>query len=57
MLLLTHDKVKKFRIAWRSNITDYTGNGEYCLTEQQALAHLDDLRKNCPELTHWMEEY
>jgi len=54
-LLLIHEKVKKFRIAWRSKLTGYTGHGEYCLTEQGAMDWLRYSNRNFPEIFHWIE--
>jgi hypothetical protein len=44
----------KYRIAWKSRITDATGHGEY-VDKKTAEGWLEKVNKDHPELEHWLE--
>ena len=48
--------VKNYRIAWRMKETGVGGSGEFCLTLDLALAWLEHLKKDHPDMLHWIEE-
>lgn len=45
-----------FRISWRSNLTGYTGNGQYCYSDTELLeSHIAALNEKYPNFHHWIE--
>ena len=44
-----------YRIVWKMKTRDYGGNGEYCMTLEQAKDYVASLNKEYPELNHWYE--
>jgi len=44
-----------FRIAWKSNETGATGNGEYMFSKDEAEEFVAYLNNKHPEMTHWIE--
>lgn len=44
-----------FRIAWKSNLTEVAGNGEYMFSKDEAEEWLAYLNNKHPEITHWIE--
>lgn len=45
-----------FRIAWSSLVNNVTGNGEYCLTFDQARAYVTKMNEQYKgEIHHWCE--
>jgi hypothetical protein len=45
----------KYRIAWKSLDSDFTGHGDYCLSKDEADAWILKLNSKYPELEHWVE--
>lgn len=44
-----------YHIVWKMKARDYGGNGEYCMTLEQAKDYVASLNKEYPELNHWYE--
>jgi hypothetical protein len=44
-----------YHIVWKMKDRDYSGNGDYCLSLDQAKDYVVSLNKEYPELNHWYE--
>lgn len=44
-----------YRIAWKSTMSDKSGNGEFNLTEEKAKEEIASLAKDFPLATYWYE--
>jgi hypothetical protein len=46
---------KMYRIAWKSKVSDLSGNGSYSLNEDEAKEQVASLTKDFPLATYWYE--
>jgi hypothetical protein len=46
---------KMYRIAWKSKISNLSGNGQYTFTEEEAKKQVASLSKDFPLATYWYE--
>lgn len=44
-----------YRIAWKSKVSDRSGHGKYCLTEERAKEEVKEMTKDFPLSTFWYE--
>jgi len=44
-----------YRIAWKSKISDSSGSGNFCLTEEEAKEQVESMTKDFPLSTFWYE--
>ena len=47
--------VTMFRIAWMVKATGVTGHGQYCFTQEKAVAYATAMDIQCPTVTHWIQ--